>query len=108
VIEPSGAHYEMELKLRLTGPVPKMVGAEDIDFLGGAAPLETPPPPRRTTQWSAYSAAESQTTPAHIDETARFGSAVAPPQPFAARGPYQLHLFTPLPPHADKGAAWSL
>ena len=108
VIEPSGARYELDLKLRLTGPVPKMAGAEDIDFLAGSAPIDAPAPVLRTTQWSAYAVAAAHGAPARINEEARFGAAFQRPLPPAAPGPYRLHLFTPLPPHADKSTPWSL
>lgn len=111
VIEPSGARYDLEMKLRLTGPVPAMVGAEDIDFLAGAPsidpPAQTTPPPR-AAPWSAYAAATAHASAAAINETARFGAAIDRPAAPAAPGPYRLHLFTPLPPHAEKTALWSL
>jgi hypothetical protein len=112
VVERSGARYVLAMKLRLTGLVPAMVGAEDIDFLAGAANAETRAEPKapttRTMLWSAYAAAAAHRAPAAIDETARFGGALDRPAPPAAPGPYRLRLFTPLPPHANKNAAWSL
>lgn len=110
VIEPSGARYELEIKLRLTDVVPKMVGSEDIDFLASAPALDAPAPKPApvTTQWSAYAVAVAHAAPARINDEARFGAAFQHPLPPAAPGPYRLHLFTPLPPHADKSAAWSL
>ena len=108
VIEPSGARYEMDLKLRLTGPVPKMAGAEDIDFLAGTPPIDAPAAAPPAVQWSAYAAAAAQGAPARINEEARFGAAFPRPQPPAAPGPYRLHLFTPLPPPAGKATPWSL
>ncbi|QGZ97088.1 hypothetical protein [Terricaulis silvestris] len=41
VIEQSGARYDMDMRLRLTGRVPQMVGAEDNAFLVGLASGET-------------------------------------------------------------------
>lgn len=110
VIEPSGARYELEMKLRLTGAVPKMVGSEEIDFLAGAPAIDAPAPKPApiTTHWSAYSASSTHGAPAPINEEARFGAAFQRPLPPAAPGPYRLHLFTPLPPHADKTTPWSL
>ncbi|HRP11440.1 MAG TPA: hypothetical protein PLK37_10430 [Terricaulis sp.] len=110
VVEPSGACYEMEMKLRLTGRVPKMVGAEDIDFLAGAPAIDAPPASAapRAISWSAYAAFAPEGAPQAINDEARFGRAVAQAVPPAAAGPYRLHLFTPLPPHAEKSAIWSL
>jgi hypothetical protein len=108
VVEPSGASYDIALKLRLTGRVPKMAGAEDIDFMAGAPALDAPAKPApRPIAWAAYTATKDAPA-APIDEAARFGAALAAPEPPAAPGPYRLHLFTPLPPHADKTASWSL
>lgn len=110
VIEPSGARYELEMKLRLTGLVPTMIGAEEFDFLAGAPtmdlPAQAPAPP--SAPWSAYAAATAHAAPGAISEDARFGAAIAQPTPPQAPGPYRLHLFTPLPPHAEKSALWSL
>jgi hypothetical protein len=36
VVEPSGASYQLNLKLRLTGLIPQMLGGEENDFLLGA------------------------------------------------------------------------
>jgi hypothetical protein len=57
VIERSGHRYEMEMKLRLTGRVPQMVGAEDALFdipAGEAAPSVAPEP---RTPWTRFAAA---------------------------------------------------
>lgn len=110
VIEPSGARYELDMKLRLNGLVPTMVGAEEFDFLAAApqldGPAQAPAPPR--APWIAYAAATGAARPAAIREEARFGAAVDHPAPPQAPGPYRLHLFTPLPAPAEKSAAWSL
>lgn len=108
VIEPSGACYEIEMRLRLTGRVPKMVGAEDIDFLAGAPALDAPAPSPRTIHWSAYAAASGAGAAQAINDEARFGAVFAQPLPPAAPGPYRLHLFTPLPLPSEKSAIWSL
>jgi hypothetical protein len=69
VIEPSGASYEMELKLRITGHVPQMLGAEEFGFLAemasdvnaqmsSAAPVVIKPAPQPTRiTWTHYAAA---------------------------------------------------
>ena len=74
VIERSGANYEMEMKLRLTGRVPQMVGAEEFAILASMADglaeqiasdvvaVATPAPqvsaaPAPTIAWSQFSAA---------------------------------------------------
>lgn len=110
VIERSGSRYEMPMKLRLSGMIPEMVGAEGFGFAGFAsqpaaisAPLPTPP---AAIAWSAYAAAAAQGAPQPINDEARFGAAFPRPLPPQAPGPYRLHLFTTLPEPARKGAIW--
>ena len=65
VIEPSGARYELPMRLRLTGRVPQMVGAEEFAMLASMADglaeqiasgeRTAPLPP--TIAWSQFSAA---------------------------------------------------
>jgi hypothetical protein len=35
VVEPSGANYELDMQLRITGRVPQMVGAEEFAAIAG-------------------------------------------------------------------------
>lgn len=56
VVERTGHSYEIELKLRLTGRVPQMVGAEDALFdipATEAAPLPRAEPPAHWTRFAA-------------------------------------------------------
>ncbi len=108
VIERSGARYEMPMKLRLTGMIPQMVGAEDFSFAAEAAPISAPAPARQAPPmaWSAYAAASAHGAPQQINDEARFGAAFPRPLPPQAPGPYRLHLFTPLPAPASKSAIW--
>lgn len=124
VIEPSGASYELDLKLRITGHVPQMVGAEDIDFLGTTAPVEIAPPhiaaPRRVVAiapeptaprltWTGYSVATHAGGKVSLaSETAPYGAVLDRPPLPTAPGPFRLHLFTPLPQPSARDAAWSL
>jgi hypothetical protein len=66
VIERSGHSYEMEMKLRLTGRVPQMVGAEDALFdipVTEAAPVATPEP---QTPWTRFAAVHGATAKAAL------------------------------------------
>lgn len=115
VIEASGAAYEMTLKLRITGMVPSMVGAEDVDFSGAQSSqahmqmLETCETPAPQIGWTSYSAARCEVDKAPLDiEDAPFAAALAPLPTPAAPGPFRLHLFTPLPAVSAPDADWSL
>jgi hypothetical protein len=61
VIERSGSSYEMEMKLRLTGRVPQMVGAEDalFDIPATEAAHATAAEPQ--THWIRFAAAHGAT-----------------------------------------------
>lgn len=82
VIEQSGASYELDMRLRVTGRVPQMVGAEEFAAIAGLtdetvlvaarvpALVATPEPivetraPKAPTQisWTRFSAAQAHTT----------------------------------------------
>ena len=69
VIERSGANYEMEMKLRLTGRVPQMVGAEDalFDIPGAeAAPVTETPKQEPQTHWTRFAAVHGVTAKAAL------------------------------------------
>lgn len=117
VVEQSGAAYEIDMRLKITGMVPSMVGAEDIDLLlsgGDASPApahvqEAPAPRAPALPWAAYAAFAGQSGQTRLAETsAPFGALVAPaPLPHGVESA-RLHLFTPLPAPAPAHAAWSL
>lgn len=121
VVEQSGSSYELPLQLRVTGLIPSMVGAEDIDFSGAAtapAPelparrqiaLVTSAPPAPQIGWTSYSAVRCETGKAPLlIADAPFATSLEPlPMP-SAPGPFRLHLFTPLPAVSALGAVWSL
>lgn len=60
VVEPSGLSYEMEMRLRVTGRVPQMVGSEEYAALtAAAAEPPSPPAPRaaHAVAWTRYAPA---------------------------------------------------
>lgn len=114
VVEASGASYEMDMPLRLTGMVPRVVGAEEIDFLAGAPALTAPTPaPQKTAiaqTWAGYaiSAAHAAKAPLAGDEAAPYG-ALIPARPLPdTREAARLHIYAELPRPAPAGADWSL
>jgi hypothetical protein len=111
VIEQSGASYDMDIRLRLTGRVPQMVGAEDNAFLIGlasgekqqAAPAAQAPEPARAAEptvahapWTKYAAAHAAPGKAELVRTRR--TFIAPELPAIAIAPAALSLDEALPP----------
>jgi hypothetical protein len=120
VVEQSGASYDMDMQLRLTGRVPQMVGAEDNAFLIGLATGETqqaapaattvpaPTPPIdahvEVAPWTKYAAAHGSPAKAELVRTRR--AFIAPEFPVNVPGPAALSLSEPLPPVGLSGD-WS-
>lgn len=74
VVQRSGDSYEMEMKLRLTGRVPQMLGAEDalFDLPASEAPaIETPALTTQIAHWTHYSAATGAVGKAALERTRR-------------------------------------
>jgi hypothetical protein len=115
VVESTGESYEMELKLRLTGVVPEMVGAENALFdIGGApqpaapkiataAPTPTPAP----RSWIAYAAAYARAGKAELARTRRAFIAADMPAFAPTHADASLQICAPLPPVGLQGD-WSL
>lgn len=106
VVEQSGASYDMDLSLRLTGRVPQVVGSEDILSAFGGARGATPTSP--VAAWATHAVLHGAGPLAAVQEAAPFGAAIERPALPTANGPFRLHLYTPLPPIAPKTAIWSL
>jgi hypothetical protein len=109
VVEPSGAIYELDLRLRLTGLVPQVVGAEEFDFGRdlSAAPVSHAAAPRRLP-WAEFTAAagvEAAAAPAPRDAPGLF---IRAPLPRVPAGPAALALDERPPALASAHAAWSL
>jgi hypothetical protein len=78
VVEQSSASYELNMKLRITGRVPQMVGAEEFAAIAGltdesilVAPrvpvlVTAPEPPPQAIAWTEFSPAQG-----HLARTAR-------------------------------------
>ncbi len=109
VIELSGASYQLRLRLRLTGPIPQMVGGEENDCLFGhsAAPAtpRTPPSPA----WACYAAAHGAHGKAPLagSDGAFGGLLVAPSLPALVANEAALLLADALPAPSAAAASWS-
>lgn len=109
VIEPSGESYEMELKLRLTGRVPQMVGAEDALFDLPKSEAPTVAPPAIATQplhWTTYAAAYACVGKAEIARTRR--AFITPDLPAATPAIESATLTLGELPRVGSRGAWSL
>lgn len=107
VIEPSGARYELGLRLKLTGHVPQVAGADDAFALAPMPAAPGPAPTLSFAQFSASRAAEAAIAPLE-GETAPFGALVTPPAPLTLFDEAALNLAAAAPTPAPRGAAWSL
>lgn len=125
VIERSGSRYEMEMKLRLTGHVPQMLGAEDsaflVDLAAGNAPQPAPAAapeivapaaapvveatPESITSWTRYSAAHATPGKGTLIRTRR--AFIAQDLPAEVLDSAALSIAEPLP-EVGSNAPWSL
>jgi len=120
VIEPSGASYELDLKLRLTGLVPQVVGAEDFGAIammadglleqiatGAHAPAlrRAIAPSAPATSWTRYAAALGAHGKADLIRTRR--AFITAELPTTSPTSAALSLSEP-PPAAGAKAPWSL
>lgn len=116
VVENSGASYELDMQLRVTGMVPQMVGAEDLTFGTPAprpAPSVTPTPQtaRQQIAWATFSAThDAGGAPASLSAcgAAPYGALLTAPTPRISVSGASLALGqTPFPP-SGKDAVWSI
>ncbi len=107
VIEPSGASYELELRLRLTGRIPQLVGGEENDFLLGpnAPPAAAPKEPAQAFRESI---GVTRIALGAIAADARFGDALAAPSLPAFECQASIALADAMPSPSAIDAAWSL
>ena len=103
VIEPSGATYELELRLRLTGRIPQLVGGEENDFLLGPNA-----PPAAAAKAPRDSIAVTRGALGTIAAGARFGGALAAPSLPAFECQASIALADALPSPNTADAAWSV
>lgn len=118
VVEPSGAAYELDMRLRVTGMIPRMLDGEEIDFLAGlpaldeAAPMQpaaAAPAAAADVAWNTYAAfAAPAGAPQPVSGAAPYGAAIGTAPLPGGVDSARLHLFTPLPPPSAVSAVWSI
>jgi hypothetical protein len=107
VVEPSGASYDLDLKLRLTGRVPQVLGAEDFGFGAETAAVETPQPQAPVVPWTDYAAVRGLQTKPTLDAHGAYGGLLAVSTP-ATRERVVIALSDTFPTPAPSHAPWSL
>lgn len=95
VVEATGESYELEMKLRLTGLVPQMVGAEEL-----FADVDPPIVP-----WSQFSPLRGRQTAQPLAADGAFGALIAPQLP-PSNERIALGFGETLPAPAPSQAAW--
>lgn len=107
VVEPSGASYDLDLQLRITGRVPQVVDAEDFD-LGGSEIIATPVQiagPR--VAWTSFAPALGAQTKPDLAATGAYGALLGVTFP-SVRVTATIALADILPAPASQHAPWSL
>ena len=105
VVEPSGASYDLDLKLRLTGRVPQVLGTEDFGLGAETATPKQPPAP--VVAWTEFAAARGQQTKPALDARGAYGGLLSVSLP-ATRERIVTALNDTLPAPAPSYAHWSL
>jgi len=109
VIEPSGARYELDLRLSVTGLVPQMVGAEeDFAFLcETSAPGAVAPTPH--VPWTRYAAVNGACANARLDDDASpLGALLSYELPPIGAAPASLALAETPPAPSPAAATWTI
>jgi hypothetical protein len=109
VVEPSGASYDLDLQLRITGRVPQVVGAEDF-CLGGGETVATPAPVQIAAPrvvWTKFAPVLGAQAKPALNAVGVYGALLATTLPAAnVTGAIALAETAPAPAHQH--AAWSL
>jgi hypothetical protein len=120
VVEPSGAVYELDLRLRITGRVPQMVSEEDFPLGGDVTPARAPElapltrigfaPPRPTVPWSTFSAFKGAGAPGPLSHCggAAYGALLDVRLPAVSVSFASLVLVETLPAPSGRNAIWTI
>ena len=107
VVESTGDSYVLDLKLRVTGVVPQMVGAEDLGFGEEHASAVRPAAAAEIAPWPAFSPARGRQSLQPLPTEGAFGKLlVTPLPPTGERVVIAFNESVPAPSRAD--ARWSL
>lgn len=107
VVQADGDSYLLDLKLRVTGIVPQMVGAEDFGFGGLAdAPVDTAAP-ARTVPWTVFSPVRGREAHYAISTEGAYGALLAVQLP-PTHERIVISFGEALPQPAPQNARWSI
>jgi hypothetical protein len=109
VVELSGASYDLDLQLRITGRVPQVVGAEDLGLGGGEAllALASVQAPAPQVAWTDFAPALGAQTKPSLTATGAYGALLGMTLP-ASNARATIALSDTIPTPAPAHAAWSL
>lgn len=123
VVEASGATYDMEMRLRITGRVPQMVGAEEFAYLAeltsGPIPdlkpvsriaLAQDAPAQPSIAWSTFAAVAYRGAARSISTcgAAPYGALLSASLPANNATAIALNLGEPTPAPSTRSAIWSI
>jgi hypothetical protein len=107
VVEQSGASYDLDLKLRLTGRVPQVLGAEDFGLCEDGPPQHAPASPPPLVAWSVFSPVRGGQALSALHTQGAYGALLSAPLP--AIDERVVIVFSEAAPlHAPAHAAWSI
>jgi hypothetical protein len=113
VVESSGASYDLDLKLRITGQVPQVLGSEDFGFgaetLAGVAPMiEATPSAQQapSVPWTTFAAVSGLHTKAALNAQGAYGALLVAVLP-ATSERVSIAFGEALPAVAPASAIWS-
>lgn len=111
VVEPSGASYDIDMPLRISGRVPQLVGGEDFAFTAETTPassVRAVAPP--AVPWWSFAALSGVSAPATIgcDADAPYGAVLQASLPVTEIDFIPLVLADEPPPPAPTHAAWAI
>ncbi len=107
VVEASGLSYTLDLKLRVTGLVPQMVGAEDIAFGAEPASSTSLAAAAPVTPWVAFAPVRGLQTKQALTPDGAYGTLISPSLPTTDER-VSIAFGESLPAPAPGHAAWSL
>ncbi|MGH6950526.1 MAG: hypothetical protein ACREH4_06620 [Vitreimonas sp.] len=110
VVEPSGASYEIDMPLRITGQVPQLVCAEAFDFpIDTAVAANAHPAAPPAVPWASFAAVRGIGAPAPIScDAAPYGAVLHAGLPATEVGFIPLILAEAAPPPAPQHAVWAI
>jgi hypothetical protein len=111
VIEPSGASYDLDLQLRLTGHVPQVVGAEEFDAIAAltTTPIpHMPAPPAPRVTWNEFAPCQGAQSKPALPAHGAYGALLRVQLPQVSVTAPVLSVGDAAPAPSTATAAWSL